>query len=68
MDLRHSYATAALGAGVPAKVVSDRLGHANVAITSDLYMHVPDEMDRAAAERVASILGGRDYSGTTSGT
>ena len=58
-DLRHSYATAALAAGVPVKVVSERLGHANTAITSDLYMHVPDEMDRAAADTVAaSILGG----------
>ncbi len=57
-DLRHSYATAALGAGVPVKVVSERLGHANTAITSDLYMHVPDEMDRAAADTIAaSILG-----------
>jgi integrase len=27
-DLRHSYATAALTAGVPAQVVSERLGHA----------------------------------------
>ncbi len=45
-DLRHSYAMAALAAGVPVKVVSDRLGHANVGITSDLYLHVPDEMDR----------------------
>jgi integrase len=59
-DLRHSYATAALAAGVPVKVVSDRLGHANIGISSDLYMHVPDEMDRVAAERVAeSILGAR---------
>ena len=59
-DLRHSYATAALTAGVPVKVVSDRLGHANVGITSDLYMHVPDEMDRSAADRVAdTILGER---------
>jgi integrase len=55
-DLRHSYATAALAAGVPVKVVSDRLGHANVGITSDLYMHVPDEMDRDAAERVADSI------------
>jgi hypothetical protein len=29
-DVRHSYATAALAAGVPAKVVSERLGHANI--------------------------------------
>jgi integrase len=28
-DVRHSYATAALAAGVPAKIVSERLGHAN---------------------------------------
>jgi integrase len=32
-DVRHSYATAALAAGIPAKVVSERLGHANIAIT-----------------------------------
>jgi integrase len=32
-DVRHSYATAALAAGIPAKVVSERLGHANVSIT-----------------------------------
>ena len=31
-DVRHSYATAALAAGVPAKVVSERLGHATVEI------------------------------------
>jgi hypothetical protein len=50
-----------MGAGVPVKVVSDRLGQANVGMTNDLYMHVPDEMDRAAAERVAdAILGGRN--------
>jgi integrase len=34
-DVRHSYATAALAAGVPAKVVSERLGHATIAITMD---------------------------------
>lgn len=32
-DVRHSYATAALAAGVPAKVISERLGHATIAIT-----------------------------------
>ena len=31
--VRHSSATAALAAGIPAKVVSERLGHANIAIT-----------------------------------
>jgi len=39
-DVRHSYATAALAAGIPAKVVSERLGHANIAITIDTYSHL----------------------------
>jgi integrase len=38
-DVRHSYATAALAAGVPAKVVSERLGHSAIAITMDTYSH-----------------------------
>lgn len=35
-DLRHTYATRALKAGVHPKVVSDRLGHASVGVTLDL--------------------------------
>jgi integrase len=58
-DVRHSYATAALAAGVPAKVVSERLGHANIAITMDTYSHVLPGLDEQAAGQVARlILGG----------
>jgi integrase len=32
--IRHSYATAALAAGEPLKVVSERLGHASTSITA----------------------------------
>ncbi len=39
-DLRHTWATLALEAGVHPKVVQERLGHANVSITLDLYSHV----------------------------
>ena len=39
-DLRHTQASIALQAGVPAKVVSERLGHATVAFTLDVYSHV----------------------------
>jgi hypothetical protein len=39
-DVRHSYATAALAAGIPAKIVSERRGHANVQTTLDTYSHV----------------------------
>jgi integrase len=46
----------ALTAGVPAKVVSERLGHANIAITMDLYSHVLPSMDDAAARTVATLI------------
>jgi len=54
--LRHSSATAALVAGVPVKVVSERLGHATTAITSDLYTHVLGATDRAAADQAAGLI------------
>ena len=58
-DLRHSYASAALTAGVGLKVVSERLGHASISITGDIYSHVSREVDQSAADRVAAvILGG----------
>jgi integrase len=55
-DVRHSYATAALDAGVPVKVVSERLGHANVQITMDTYQHVLPGMDESAAATVAALF------------
>ncbi len=58
-DLRHSDATAALVAGIPSKVVSERLGHASIAIPLDTYSHVVPNMQEEAAEQVARlILGG----------
>jgi integrase len=42
-DLRHSRASLLLADGVHPKVVSERLGHASIAITLDTYSHVlPD--------------------------
>jgi integrase len=64
-DVRHSYATAALAAGVPAKVVSERLGHATIAITMDTYSHVLPGLDAEAAGTVARlILGDADQEPT----
>jgi integrase len=58
-DVRHSYASAALAAGIPAKVISERLGHATIQITLDTYSHVLPGLDAQAAETVARlILGG----------
>jgi integrase len=55
-DVRHSYATAALAAGIPAKIVSERLGHANIAITMDTYSHVLPGLDEFAASTVARLI------------
>ena len=54
--MRHSYASAALAAGIPAKIVSERLGHATVQITLDTYSHVLPGLDAQAAETVARLI------------
>ena len=55
-DLRHSYATAALASGVPVKVVSQRIGHADVGVTLKVYAHVLPGDDEDAALRADSLL------------
>ena len=55
-DLRHSHATHLLASGVHPKVAQERLGHATVAITLDLYSHVLPGMQADAASRVDEAL------------
>ena len=55
-DLRHTYATVALGVGVHPKIVSERLGHATISVTLDLYSHVTPAIDAEAAALVASKI------------
>jgi len=55
-DLRHSYATAALTAGVPVKVLSQRGGHADVGVTLKVYAHVMPGDDEEAALRADALL------------
>jgi integrase len=57
-DLRHSHASVLLAAGVPVKVVSERLGHTTVTITLEIYQHVMPGMQAEAAAKFASIVGG----------
>lgn len=47
-----------LGAGVHPKVVQERLGHANIGITLDVYSHVTAGLHDDAAERVAGLVFG----------
>ncbi len=62
-DTRHSYATAALLAGVPVKVVSQRLGHSDVRITLMTYAHVLPGDDEDAADIAAAAIMGTSGSG-----
>jgi len=55
-DLRHTAATLLLGQGVHAKIVSEMLGHSNIAITMDLYSHVTPTMQRQAVEAMDAVL------------
>ena len=59
-DLRHTHASLMLQAGVHAKVVSERLGHASVGITLDTYSHVLPGVQEEAAERFSELLRPRD--------
>jgi integrase len=46
-DLRHYFASALIRAGLNPKVVAERLGHANAAMTLNVYSHLwPDDEDR----------------------
>ena len=55
-DLRHSHASQLLVAGVHVKVVSERLGHASVGITLDVYSHVIPALQEEAAEKIDAGL------------
>src|SRR5262245_50042991 len=59
-DLRHSSATLLLAVGENVKVISERLGHASVTLTLDVYSHVlPRQQEAASAklERFVRIRG-----------
>jgi integrase len=58
-DARHTAATMLLRAGQPVKVVTQRLGHADVAVTMRIYQHVTAQDDRAAAEALGRALSGQ---------
>lgn len=80
-DLRHGQASLMLAAGIDMAIVSKRLGHSTITITSDTYSHLLGGVGRDAADRasalvprsrpvapIASAEDERDHSVTTSPT
>jgi integrase len=57
-DLRHTAATLLLARGINAKVVQERLGHASVNLTLEVYGHVLPSMQQDAADRLDDLLPG----------
>lgn len=55
-DLRHAHATLLIKAGVPVKVVSERLGHAKAAFTIETYQHVLPGMQADAAHTFEQLV------------
>lgn len=53
--LRHTSATLLIAQGIPAKHISDRLGHANIATTMDIYGHSLQSADRESANRLEEL-------------
>jgi integrase len=59
-ELRHYHATALLRAGVPTRVVADRLGHSTTKLTSDTYQHVLRDSQQAAVDAYEARIEGAD--------
>lgn len=55
-DMRHTHATMLLKMGVHIKIVSERLGHANITTTLNTYSHVLPSMQKEAAAKLNDLL------------
>lgn len=55
-DLRHTWATAAVAAGVDIKTVASNLGHANAAMTLNIYASPDPDAKRRAAETMEDAI------------
>lgn len=55
-DLRHGQASLMLAAGIDMAIVSKRLGHSTITITSDTYSHLLGGVGRDAADRASALV------------
>jgi integrase len=55
-DLRHLAAALQIAAGVDIAVVSKRMGHSTIGVTSDIYGHLLGEANRNAADAAAALV------------
>jgi integrase len=55
-DMRHTHATILLLQGENPKIVSERLGHADVRITLDTYSHILPNMQKETAKKLGKLI------------
>ncbi|KYG89159.1 hypothetical protein A0U40_12510 [[Bacillus] sp. KCTC 13219] len=55
-DLRHTSASLLIAQGVHAKIISERLGHADISVTMNTYGHAFKSADRSAADKLDSFF------------
>ena len=56
-DLRHTFATIALGNGMDVKTLSAMPGHVSAATTLDIYTHITNPMRSEAAAKIDQKIG-----------
>jgi integrase len=59
-DLRHTHAAMLISAGRSLTAIQRRLGHSSIAVTSDLYGHLREEVDEGILVAVEAALAGVD--------
>jgi integrase len=59
-DLRHTHAAMLISAGRSLTAIQRRLGHSSIAVTSDLYGHLREEVDEGILAAVEEALAGVD--------
>ena len=55
-DLRHTHASLRLLGGTSLKVVSNRLCHSSISITSDIYTHVLQQLDTKPVDNISKLI------------
>lgn len=61
-DLRHTSATLLINQGIHAKIISSRLGHANILTTMNIYGHALQEADQIAANSFDALFQEKEIS------
>lgn len=55
-DFRHSHASLLIEQNIHPKLISERLGHANIGITLDIYAHVLPSMQQEVADKLDDLF------------